>query len=213
MNIANTIDHTLLKPDASQLAITLLCNDARSHGFAAVCINPFWVSHAARELTGTDVAVCTVVGFPLGSNTAQAKAFEATQAIQDGATEIDMVLNIGALKSKAFETVEMDIRAVVSACKGQALVKVILETCLLTDAEKVNACQIATTAGANFMKTSTGFSTGGATLEDVRLMAEAVGGRAKVKASGGIRDKETALAMIDAGASRLGTSSGVAIIS
>ena len=212
-HIAKMIAHTLLKPEATKEQIIRLCHEAKRHGFASVCINPTWVKTAAHELSGTDVLVCTVIGFPLGATTSETKAFETNNAIENGAREVDMVINIGALKSGDVELVERDIRAVVEAAAGKALVKVIIETSLLSDEEKVRACQLAVKAGAGYVKTSTGFSGGGATVEDVALMRRTVGDKAGVKASGGIRDRETAEAMIEAGATRIGTSSGVAIIS
>ncbi|KXT65984.1 deoxyribose-phosphate aldolase [Streptococcus sp. DD04] len=211
MKLNKYIDHTLLKPDASQEQIMNLIEEATEHDFASVCVNPTWVAFAAQALKGTDVKVCTVIGFPLGANTPEVKAFEAEDAIQNGADEIDMVINIGALKSQDYELVEKDIRAVVEAAKG-TLVKVIIETCLLTEDEKVKACQIAQKAGADFVKTSTGFSTGGATVADVALMRKTVGPNMGVKASGGARSYEDALAFIKAGATRIGASSGVAIM-
>lgn len=211
MKLNKYIDHTLLKPDASQEQIMNLIEEATEHDFASVCVNPTWVAFAAQALKGTDVKVCTVIGFPLGANTPEVKAFEAEDAIQNGADEIDMVINIGALKSQDYELVEKDIRAVVEAAKG-TLVKVIIETCLLTEDEKVKACQLAQEAGADFVKTSTGFSTGGATVADVTLMRETVGPDMGVKASGGARSYEDALAFIEAGATRIGASSGVAIM-
>ena len=211
MKLNKYIDHTLLKPDASQEQIATLIEEAKKYDFASVCVNPTWVSFAAQSLKGTDVKVCTVIGFPLGANTPELKAFETSDAIRNGANEIDMVINIGALKSRNFDLVERDIRAVVEAAKG-TLVKVIIETCLLTDDEKVKACQIAQKAGADFVKTSTGFSTGGATVRDVALMRKTVGPDMGVKASGGARSYEDALAFIEAGATRIGASSGVAIM-
>ena len=211
MKLNKYIDHTLLKPDASQEQIATLIEEAKKYDFASVCVNPTWVSFAAQALKGTDVKVCTVIGFPLGANTPELKAFETSDAIQNGANEIDMVINIGSLKSQNFDLVEKDIRAVVEAAKG-TLVKVIIETCLLTDEEKVKACQIAQEAGADFVKTSTGFSTGGATVADVALMRKTVGPDMGVKASGGARSYEDALAFIKAGATRIGASSGVAIM-
>lgn len=211
MKLNKYIDHTLLKADASQEQIETLIEEAKKYDFASVCVNPTWVSFAAQVLKGTDVKVCTVIGFPLGANTPELKAFETSDAIQNGADEVDMVINIGALKSRNFDLVERDIRAVVEAAKG-TLVKVIIETCLLTDDEKVRACQIAQKAGADFVKTSTGFSTGGATVEDVALMRKTVGPDMGVKASGGARSYEDALAFIKAGATRIGASSGVAIM-
>lgn len=211
MKLNKYIDHTLLKPDASQEQIETLIEEAKKYDFASICVNPTWVNFAAQALKATDVKVCTVIGFPLGANTPELKAFETSDAIQNGANEIDMVINIGALKSRNFDLVERDIRAVVEAAKG-TLVKVIIETCLLTDDEKVKACQLAQKAGADFVKTSTGFSTGGATVEDVALMRKTVGPDMGVKASGGARSYEDALAFIKAGATRIGASSGVAIM-
>lgn len=211
MKLNKYIDHTLLKPDASQEQIETLIEEAKKYDFASVCVNPTWVNFAAQALKATDVKVCTVIGFPLGANTPELKAFETSDAIQNGANEVDIVINIGALKSRNFDLVERDIRAVVEAAKG-TLVKVIIETCLLTDDEKVKACQIAQKAGADFVKTSTGFSTGGATVEDVALMRKTVGSDMGVKASGGARSYEDALAFIKAGATRIGASSGVAIM-
>ena len=211
MKLNKYIDHTLLKPDASQEQIETLIEEAKKYDFASVCVNPTWVNFAAQALKATDVKVCTVIGFPLGANTPELKAFETSDAIQNGANEIDMVINIGALKSRNFDLVERDIRAVVEAAKG-TLVKVIIETCLLTDDEKVKVCQIAQKAGADFVKTSTGFSTGGATVADVTLMRKTVGPDMGVKASGGARSYEDALAFIKAGATRIGASSGVAIM-
>ena len=211
MKLNKYIDHTLLKPDASQEQIETLIEEAKKYDFASVCVNPTWVNFAAQALKGTDVKVCTVIGFPLGANTPELKAFETSDAIRNGVNEIDMVINIGALKSRNFDLVERDIRAVVEAAKG-TLVKVIIETCLLTDDEKVKACQIAQKVGADFVKTSTGFSTGGATVADVALMRKTVGPDMGVKASGGARSYEDALAFIEAGATRIGASSGVAIM-
>lgn len=211
MKLNKYIDHTLLKADASQEQIETLIEEAKKYDFASVCVNPTWVNFAAQALKATDVKVCTVIGFPLGANTPELKAFETSDAIQNGANEVDMVINIGALKSRNFDLVERDIRAVVEAAKG-TLVKVIIETCLLTDDEKVKACQIAQKAGADFVKTSTGFSTGGATVADVALMRKTVGPDMGVKASGGARSYEDALAFIKAGATRIGASSGVAIM-
>lgn len=203
-NIAKMIDHTLLKADTTKTQIVKLCEEAKQYGFASVCVNPTWVATAAELLKGTDVKVCTVIGFPLGANTPETKAFEAKNAIENGAAEVDMVINIGALKDGNDDLVERDIRAVVEAAKGKALVKVIIETCLLTEEEKVRACQLAVKAGADYVKTSTGFSTGGATTEDVALMRKTVGPNIGVKASGGVRDIKSAMAMIEAGAKRIG---------
>ncbi|MGE5554109.1 MAG: deoxyribose-phosphate aldolase [Betaproteobacteria bacterium] len=211
MDLAKLIDHTLLKPDATPEAIARLCGEAAEYGFASVCVNPGNVALAAALLRGSEVKVCTVIGFPLGATTPLAKAFEARDAVANGADELDMVLNVGALKAGDEALVARDIRAVVEAAGGR-LVKVILETGLLTEEEKVRACLLAKEAGAGFVKTSTGFGPGGATVEDVRLMRQAVGPDFGVKASGGIRDRVTAERMVAAGATRLGTSSGVAII-
>lgn len=211
--IAHMIDHTLLKANATKADIEKLVLEAKQHLFASVCINPSWVKMAAELLVDTpEVKVCTVIGFPLGATTSETKAFEAKNAIENGADEVDMVINIGALKDKQDDLVEKDIRMVVEAAKGKALTKVIIETCLLTDEEKVRACKLAAKAGADFVKTSTGFSTGGAKVEDVRLMRETVGPDLGVKASGGVRSREDALAMIEAGATRIGASSGIAIV-
>jgi len=212
VNIAKMIDHTLLKANTTKEQIIKLCEEAKQCGFASVCVNPTWVALAAELLEGTGVKVCTVIGFPLGANAPETKAFETKDAINKGANEVDMVINIGALKDGNDELVERDIRAVVEAAEGKALVKVIIETCLLTEEEKVRACQLAVKAGADFVKTSTGFSTGGATVEDVALMRKTVGDKVGVKASGGVRNVDDAKAMITAGATRIGTSSGVAIV-
>lgn len=211
-NLEQYIDHTVLKADATRNEIIVLCQEAIEYHFFSVCVNPTWVKLASEQLQGTDVAVCTVIGFPLGASTPETKAFEAKDAIDHGATEIDMVINIGALKDKDDESVEADIKAVIDAAAGKALVKVIIETSLLTNEEKMRACQLAVSAGADFVKTSTGFSTAGATVDDIALMREVVGPTIGVKASGGIRDKKTALAMIDAGATRIGASAGIMIV-
>lgn len=206
------IDHTLLKPDVTEEQIDKLCEEAGEYHFASVCINPYWVSRSFQKLKTTDVKVCTVIGFPLGAATKEVKAFETKKGIEDGATEVDMVINIGALKSKQYDMVEEDIKAVVDAAKGKALVKVILETGLLTKEEKVKACEISKKAGADFVKTSTGFGNGGATYDDIKLMRETVGPDMGVKASGGVRDYDSALKMIEAGATRIGASAGIAIL-
>lgn len=211
MELAKLIDHTLLKPDATPEAIARLCREAVEHGFASVCVNPANVARAATHLRDTPVKVCTVIGFPLGATTPLVKAFEVRDAVANGADELDMVLNVGALKAGDHGLVARDIRSVVEAAGGR-LVKVILETGLLTDEEKVAACRLAVEAGASFVKTSTGFGPGGATVEDVRLMRATVGPDLGVKASGGIRDRAAAERMVEAGATRLGTSSGVAIV-
>lgn len=212
MSIAQRIDHTLLRADAVKDEITKLTEEAKRYQFASVCVNPAWVAHCAEQLAGTPVKVCTVIGFPLGASTSAVKAFETADAIANGATEVDMVINIGELKAGNDDAVERDIAAVVAAASGKALVKVIIETCLLTEEEKVRACELAVKAGADFVKTSTGFSTGGATREDVALMRGTVGERAGVKASGGVRSLEDVNTMIEAGATRVGASSGVSIM-
>lgn len=212
MNLAGMIDHTLLRADATKAEIAKLTLEAKTYNFASVCVNPTWVSFAAEQLKGTEVKVCTVIGFPLGASTSAVKAFETKDAIANGATEIDMVINIAALKDGNHELVEKDIRAVVEAAADKALVKVIIETCLLTDEEKVTVCELAIKAGADFVKTSTGFSTGGATPEDVALMRKTVGVRAGVKASGGVRSLDDMNKMVEAGATRIGASSGVKIM-
>ncbi|MGN1179613.1 MAG: deoxyribose-phosphate aldolase [Suilimivivens sp.] len=203
-------DHTILKADATKEAVGKICEEAREHHFMSVCVNSYYTAFVAEKLKDSDVKVCTVVGFPLGQMSTGAKVAETRLAVADGADEIDMVINVGALKDKEYEVVLNDIKEVKNAC-GQALLKVIIETCLLTDEEKVKACELAQQAGADFVKTSTGFSTGGAKAEDVALMRKTVGDAMGVKASGGIRDKETAEKMIEAGASRLGTSATIAI--
>ncbi len=211
MKKSKYIDHTVLKQDAVKSDIVTLCNEAKENDFASVCINPYWIPVAKEILAGTGVDVCTVIGFPLGANATATKAFETKQAIADGATEIDMVINVGALKDKDYDAVYNDIKAVVDAANG-TLVKVIIETCLLTDAEKVKACELSVKANAHFVKTSTGFSTGGATKEDIALMRKTVGPNVGVKASGGVRSPEDFDAMIEAGATRIGTSSGIKLI-
>lgn len=211
-SIAKTIDHTILKPTATSEQIKELCAEARANKFASVCVNPRWVSLVAKELSGSDVAVCTVIGFPLGANTREIKVKETELAIQQGAQEVDMVIDIASLKSGDYKSLEEDIRAVVKTA-GKAVVKVIIETCFLNNEEKRIACEAAMKAGAHFVKTSTGFGTGGATADDVRLMRKVVGETMRVKASGGIRSYHDAIAMLEAGADRIGTSSGVAIVS
>ena len=210
-NYAAMIDHTLLKADATRDQIEKLCAEAKKYVFASVCVNPTWVKYSAELLAGTEVRVCTVIGFPLGASTSAVKAFETKDAIANGATEIDMVINIGALKNGEYDVVRDDIKAVVDAANG-TLVKVIIETCLLTDEEKVKACELSVEAGADFVKTSTGFSTGGATAEDIALMRKTVGPDLGVKASGGVRNLEDMKKMIENGATRIGASSGVAIM-
>jgi deoxyribose-phosphate aldolase len=211
-NIAAMIDHTLLKADATREQIEKLCQEAREHHFFSVCVNPAWVKTAKELLNGSGVKVCTVIGFPLGAATSETKEFETKNAIDNGAEEVDMVINIGALKDANDGLVEADIRAVVEAAKGRALTKVIIETSLLTREQKIRACELAVKAGADFVKTSTGFSTGGATIEDIALMRKAVGPNIGVKASGGVRNTEDAQKMIEAGATRIGASSGIAIL-
>lgn len=213
MELNRMIDHTILKPEATEAAVQKIIDEAKEYNFFSVCINPCWVAFASEQLADTDVAVCTVIGFPLGANTPEVKAYEAADAIKNGANEVDMVINIGALKSQQYDHVRQDIQGVVDAAKGKALVKVIIETALLTDEEKVKACELAKEAGADFVKTSTGFSTGGAKVADIRLMRETVGPDMGVKASGGVHNVEEALAMIEAGATRIGASTGVAIVS
>ena len=210
--LARMIDHTLLAPAASRKEIEALCDEAAANCFATVCINPWWVRLAARRLAQTPVRVCTVVGFPLGANRSETKVYEAVRAVEDGATELDMVQNVGALRSGDYTAVERDTAGVVKAAAGRASVKVILETALLTDEEKVKACTLAQSAGAHFVKTSTGFGPGGATEADIRLMRRVVGGGMGVKASGGVKDQPTALRMIEAGATRIGASAGVRIV-
>ncbi|MFJ7639187.1 deoxyribose-phosphate aldolase [Peribacillus sp. NPDC097225] len=212
MNKAKLIDHTLLKADATEKEIVRLAEEAKEYGFASVCVNPQWVSLAAKELEGSDVKVCTVIGFPLGASTTAVKVFETQDAISNGAEEVDMVINIGLLKAGNDDAVEADMKAVANAAHGKALLKVIIETCLLTEEEKVRACQLVVNAGADYVKTSTGFSTGGATVEDVTLMRKVVGPDLGVKASGGIRDKNDLEKMAKAGATRIGASSGVKIM-
>ena len=213
MNLAKYVDHTLLKQDATRDQIKLLCEEAAEHHFASVCVNPYWVSYASELLADSEAKVCTVIGFPLGANTTATKVFETKNAIENGANEIDMVINVGELKAKNYEFVQEDIAAVVEASHPNQIVKVIIETCLLTKEEIVKACELSVAANADFVKTSTGFSTGGATVEDVKLMKETVGDKALVKASGGVRSLEDAKNMIAVGADRLGTSSGIALVS
>ncbi|QKG77525.1 deoxyribose-phosphate aldolase [Streptococcus canis] len=211
MNINKYIDYTLLKADSVQSQLDQLIDEAKMYDFASVCVNPSWVAYAAEALKDSDVKVCTVVGFPLGATTSATKVFETKDAIANGADEIDMVINIGLLKQGDDQAVENDMRAVVEA-SGDKLVKVIIEACLLTDEEKVRACQLAVKAGVDFVKTSTGFSTGGATISDVKLMRQTVGPDIGVKAAGGARSFEDVMAFIEAGATRIGTSAGVTIM-
>lgn len=211
-DMAKYIDHTYLKPEASVNEIRKICDEAKKYHCASVCVNPSYIQYVAQQLEGSGVTPCCVIAFPFGTSTPEAKAFEASDAASKGAREIDMVINVGAIKSGDWLLVKRDIEGVVNAVKGRAKVKVIIEACLLTDEEKVKACTVAKLAGAAFVKTSTGYSTGGATVEDVRLMRETVGPEMGVKASGGIRTYEDAVAMIEAGANRLGASAGIKII-
>ena len=212
MNINKLIDHTALKPNTNKESILKLIAEAKSYDFASVCVNPFWVALAHQGLKNTDVKVCTVIGFPLGANTTEVKVFETKDAIEKGAQEIDMVINIAMLKDKEYDYVENEIHQIVEAAKDKAIVKVIIETCLLTDEEKIKACELSQKAGADFVKTSTGFSTGGATVHDIALMRKTVGAEMGVKASGGVHTHEEALAMVEAGATRIGASAGVKLL-
>ena len=212
MEISKYIDHTILKPNATSEEVKKVCSEAREYNFASVCINPYYAKLVSLELFGTDVKTCVVVGFPLGANTKEVKAFEASNAVENGAQEVDMVINIAALKDKKYDVVQDDINAVVASVKGKALVKVIIECCLLTKEEMVMACKLAVKAGTDFVKTSTGFSTSGAKAEDVKLMRETVGEKVGVKASGGIRNYKTTMEMINAGANRIGASAGINIV-
>ena len=212
MELAKCIDHTLLRADARRVDVEKLVEEAKAYHFASVCVSPIWVAFASQALRGSGVKTCTVIGFPQGATPSAVKAFETKQAIADGAEEVDMVIAVGRLKDGDDAYVKADIEAVVAAAKGKALTKVIIETCLLTDEEKRRACRLAKEAGADFVKTSTGFSTGGATVADVKLMRESVGEGVGVKASGGVRSRADAEAMLAAGATRLGTSSGVQIV-
>ena len=211
-NMAKYIDHTILNADATEKDIQRICIEAKEYDFKTVCINPGWVDYAAHLLEGTDVGITTVIGFPLGANTSEIKAAEAKQAVEKSVSDVDMVINIGALKNEDYPTVLNDIKAVVNAVDGKAIVKVIIETSLLNKTEKIRVCELAKQAGADFVKTSTGFSTGGATIDDVKLMRATVGPKMGVKASGGVRSYEDAVAMIEAGATRIGASSGIAIV-
>lgn len=211
MEYNRLIDHTLLKADATKKEIEKLCLEAKDHHFASVCVNPCWISFCSDLLKGTDVNVCTVIGFPLGATSTKSKVEEIKQAILDGANELDMVINIGKLKDGEYDYVENEIRALKQAC-GDLVLKVIIETCLLTDDEKIKACELSKSAGADFVKTSTGFSKGGATVHDVALMRKTVGEKMGVKASGGVKNKEEMLAMVKAGATRIGTSHGLELV-
>ena len=212
MNINKLIDHTALKPNTNKESILKLIAEAKTYDFASVCVNPCWVALAHQELKNTDVKVCTVIGFPLGANTTEVKVFETKDAIEKGAQEIDMVINIAMLKDKEYDYVENEIHQIVEAAKDKAIVKVTIETCLLTDEEKIKACELSQKAGADFVKTSTGFSTGGATVHDIALMRKTVGAEMGVKASGGVHTHEEALAMVEAGATRIGASAGVKLL-
>lgn len=205
-------DHTILKAEATEAQVAKICEEALANDFASVCVNQYYTKFVAEKLRGSNVDVCTVVGFPLGMSDTRVKAFETKAAIEDGATEVDMVINVGALKDKKYDYVLNDIKTLKEVCGKDVVLKVIIETCLLTDEEKVKACELSKEAGADFVKTSTGFSTGGAKASDVALMRKTVGAEMGVKASGGIHTAEEAQAMIDAGASRLGTSATLAII-
>lgn len=210
-NIANMIDHTVLKAFSSKEDVIKVCKEAKEHGFFSVCINPTHIELAKQELEGSNVKVCTVIGFPLGANTSEVKAFETKDSIAKGAHEVDLVINIGALKDKNYDLVYKDIKAVVDAANKEALVKVIIETCYLTDEEKKIACELSVKAGADYVKTSTGFGTGGSTPEDIKLMRDVVGPNVGVKASGGVRTTDDAIKVIDAGASRIGASASISI--
>ena len=212
MNINKLIDHTVLKPNARKEDVLKLIAEAKEYNFASVCINPCWIELASKELQGSGVDVCTVIGFPLGANTTEVKVFETKDAIAKGATEVDMVINVAKLKDQEYDFIENEIHQIVEAAKGKALVKVIIETCLLTDEEKVKACELSQKAGADFVKTSTGFSTGGATVHDIALMRKTVGPDMGVKASGGVHTHEEAMAMVNAGATRIGASAGVKLL-
>lgn len=211
MKLSKYIDHTLLKQNATEAQIRVLCDEAKEYDFMSVCINPGFVSLCNELLSGTDVKVCTVIGFPLGANTTEVKVFETKNALENGADEIDMVINVSALKDKKYDLIENEIRSIKDAC-GENILKVIIETCLLEDDEIVKVCELAVATGADFVKTSTGFSTGGATFEAVKLMKDTVKNQASVKASGGVRSQEDMESMIEAGATRIGTSSGVALV-
>lgn len=212
MKLNGYIDHTLLKPEATEEQVIKICDEAKKYEFASVCVNTYYTSLVSKQLEGANTKTCVVIGFPLGATTKEVKAFETKQAIENGAQEVDMVINVGALKDKKYDEVRDDIKSVVEVAKDKALVKVILETCLLTKDEIVKACKLSKEAGADFVKTSTGFSTGGATVEDIKLMRETVGKEIGVKASGGVRTTEDAEAFIAAGANRIGASASIAIV-
>ncbi len=212
VQLAKMIDHTLLKPEATEEGVRKLCEEAKEYNFATVCINPSYVALAKKMLEGTEVGITTVIGFPLGANTSTVKAFETNEAIENGATDVDMVIHIGALKDRRYDYIKQDIEAVVKAANKRAIVKVIIETSLLSDDEKEKVCLIAKEAGADFVKTSTGFSTGGATREDIMLMRKTVGSEMGVKASGGVRNAQDAESVVQAGATRIGASASIAIV-
>lgn len=212
MNLASYIDHTVLKADTTQDTVKRICDEAREYKFKSVCVNSYYTKYVKEQLEGSGVLVCTVVGFPLGTMETVSKAFETKRAVELGADEVDMVINVGALKDKKYDFVKEDIKAVVEAAGDKAIVKVIIEACLLTDEEKIKACELSVEAGAHFVKTSTGFSTGGATADDIALMRKTVGPDLGVKASGGVRTRETAELMIENGASRIGASSSINIV-
>ncbi|MEG0307123.1 MAG: deoxyribose-phosphate aldolase [Clostridium sp.] len=212
MNIRSMIDHTILKSSATKLEVIKICDEAKEYNFKSVCVNSCYTELVAKELKDSGVLVCTVVGFPLGAMDTKSKAFETARAIELGSNEIDMVINVGALKDKDYDFVKNDIKEVVETAKGKAIVKVILETCLLAEDEKIKACELSQEAGADFVKTSTGFSTGGATVEDITLMRRIVGPNMGVKASGGVRTTEDAMNVINAGATRIGASASISIV-
>lgn len=212
LNYAKYMDHTVLKPDTVKSTVERFCNEAKQYHFASVCVNPCWISYVSEKLKGSGVKTCAVIGFPLGANKTEIKAYEAKLAVEDGATEVDMVINIGALKDKDYDYVKHDIASVVTMVHPKALVKVIIETSALTDEEKKIACQLSVEAGADFVKTSTGFGTGGATVKDVKLMKETVGDKCMVKASTGINNRKICDEMLAAGAVRMGTSKGIYIV-
>ena len=212
MELSKYIDHTVLKAQTTEADVKKVCEEAKEYGFFSVCINPAYIEFSKEQLKGSDVKVCTVIGFPLGANTSEVKAFETIDAIKKGADEVDMVINIGALKDKKYDYVQNDIKAVVDAADGKALVKVIIETCYLTDEEKKIVCELAKKAGTDYVKTSTGFGTGGSTPQDIKLMRETVGENIGVKASGGVRSTADAQAVISAGASRIGASASISIV-
>ncbi|MCF2680144.1 deoxyribose-phosphate aldolase [Faecalicatena contorta] len=212
MSYSKYMDHTVLKATTTESTVKRFCDEAKEYGFASVCVNPYWIPFVAEQLAGTDVKACAVIGFPLGANKTEIKAMEAKLAVEDGAQEVDMVINVGALKDGKYDYVENEIKAVVDVSHPQALVKVIIETSELTDEEKIKACELAVAAGADFVKTSSGFGSGGATVQDVKLMKSVVGDKCQVKASTGINNREICDAMIEAGAVRMGTSKGIYIV-